>query len=133
MLTIHLSSITQWLHLHSNLGGWAAFIISFTESLAIIGFIIPGSVTMTALGIMAGSGLLPIWPIIICAIVGAIAGDGLSYYAGYYFKTKIPRIWPFNKHPNILLKGRYFITTHGKKKHFYRTIHWSSFELLCHL
>ena len=40
--------------------GFITFMLSFSESIAIIGSIVPGSVIMTAIGILVGSGILPL-------------------------------------------------------------------------
>ncbi len=119
MFHSHYTHITTWLHMHPHWGWLAAFIIAFSESLAVIGSIIPGSVTMTAIGILAGSGVLPIWSIIISAIFGAILGDGISYIGGYYLQDKTRRIWPFTRFPQILLKGEVFFVKHGGKSVFF--------------
>ena len=118
MLHLHSSELIQWLHANPKWGSIAAFIIAFAESIAIIGSIIPGSVTMTTIGILAGSGVFPLWSIIICGILGAILGDTVSYFIGLYFKAGIHRIWPFSRYPAILIKGQSFILKHGKKSVF---------------
>lgn len=118
MLHAHYEILIQWLHYHPHWGVVAAFLVAFTESVAIIGTIIPGSVTMTAIGTLAGSGTLPFWPIILLAILGAIIGDGLSYFTGYYFKDRIRMWWPFKQHPSILSSGEQFIHIHGGKSIF---------------
>jgi len=115
MVHLHYHLLTQWLHTHPHWGAVAAFVIAFSESLAVIGSIIPGSVTMTAIGILAGSGVLPIWTIIFCAIIGAIVGDGLSYLLGYYLKDNIQKYWPFSRYPQALTKGQSFFVKHGGK------------------
>jgi membrane protein DedA with SNARE-associated domain len=118
MLHEYYNLFTTWLHLHPNWGGFVAFIIAFSESIAIIGSIIPGSVTMTAIGVLAGSGVLPIWLTLICAIIGAIIGDGISYLIGYYYKNNLRKIWPFSKYPKILATGQKFFFQHGGKSVF---------------
>lgn len=113
-----LNSILQWLYVHPNAAGAATFIISSIESVAIIGTIIPGSLMMTAIGTLAGAGIIPLWSTIIWAILGAIVGDGISYWLGYYFKHDLHQIWPFRKYPYILLTGERFFYRHGGKSVF---------------
>src|SRR5690242_7956049 len=113
-----INSILQWLNTHPQTAGFATFIISAIESIAIIGTIIPGSVMMTAIGTLAGAGVIPLWPTMIWAILGAIAGDGVSYWLGHYFKDRIHDIWPFKQHPAILEKGELFFYKHGAKSVF---------------
>jgi membrane protein DedA with SNARE-associated domain/membrane-associated phospholipid phosphatase len=113
-----LSALLQWLNANPGLSGLGVFLISAAESVAIIGTIVPGSVMMTAIGTLAGAGVIPLWPTIIWAILGAIVGDGISYWLGYHFKDRIHDIWPFRKHPQVLKKGEQFFHKHGGKSVF---------------
>ncbi|MBU1927239.1 MAG: VTT domain-containing protein [Gammaproteobacteria bacterium] len=110
---IHYALFTNWLHLHPHWGGVAAFLIAFAESIAFIGTFIPGSITMMAIGILAGAGIIPVWVVLLFAILGAIAGDSCSYLLGYVFKGNLQKKWLFKKYPNILIKGEKFFEKHG--------------------
>src|SRR5689334_22450943 len=94
-----LSPILQWINVHPELAGLATFAISTAESVAIVGTIIPGSVMMTAIGTLAGMGVIPLWQTIAWAIMGAIVGDGISYWIGRKFNYRLPYHWPFRKYP----------------------------------
>jgi membrane protein DedA with SNARE-associated domain/membrane-associated phospholipid phosphatase len=114
--------ITHWLHLglnfvqaHPHLGFLFAFIISLAESLPIIGTIVPGSLTMTAVGTLIGTGALPFYTTIGWSIAGAFAGDYLGYFIGFRYHDKLRSHWPFKKHPQILDKGEEFFNRHGGK------------------
>lgn len=108
-----VSPLLQWLNAHPQLAGLVTFIISAGESVAIIGTIVPGSIMMTALGTLAGAGIIPLWPTIFWAIMGAIVGDGISYWIGHYFKDRLPHVWPFRNHPNLLISGETFVHKYG--------------------
>jgi membrane protein DedA with SNARE-associated domain/membrane-associated phospholipid phosphatase len=112
------SPLFQWLNTHPELAGLATFFISAAESVAIIGTIVPGSVMMTAIGALVGAGIIPFWLTMIWAILGAIVGDGISYWIGYYFKDDLNNIWPFRKHPTLLESGKGFFQKHGAKSVF---------------
>lgn len=107
--------LTNWLSLHPHYGGAIAFAIAFIESIAIVGTIVPGSVTMSFIGVLIGSGVIPISTTLLYAISGAFIGDGFSYFVGFYLKDKIEKIWPFSKHPKILTAGKDFFAKHGMK------------------
>lgn len=111
----YIQPLTAWLQQHPNWALFITFFISLTESLAIIGSIIPGSVTMTAIGILAGSGVLRVDYTLIAATFGAIAGDSLSYAIGYYYSEQMGDIWPFRKYPNWFIYGKEFFARHGGK------------------
>ncbi len=110
-----IQPLINWLHINPHWAWFFTFLISLSESLAILGAIIPGSVTMTAIGILAGSGVIRIDMTLIAAILGAICGDSISYAIGYFYKDKIPYIWPFSKYPNWLDYGKEFFSRHGGK------------------
>lgn len=112
-MTEFVSALLQWLNNHPHLAGLVTFIISAGESVAIIGTIVPGSITMTAIGTLAGAGIVPLWSTIGWAILGAIVGDGISYWLGYYFKDRIKTFWPFRNYPSILGSGEKFFHRYG--------------------
>ncbi len=113
-----LKPFLGWLQAHTVLSLFLVFIISLFESLAFVGLLVPGSLLMTAAGILVGIKVLPVWPTLIAAILGAIAGDGLSYRIGLYFKDSIHNTWPFKRYPRFLLKGEEFFVAHGGKSVF---------------
>lgn len=115
IFTDYIQPITLWLHTHPHWAIVLTLIISFTESLAIIGSIIPGSVTMTAIGILAGSGVMRIDLTLFAATLGAIIGDSTSYLLGYAFSDRLPHFWPFSRYPDWLTYGKKYFARHGGK------------------
>lgn len=110
--------LVEWLNANPELAGLGTFLISASESIAIIGTIIPGSVMMTAIGALMGAGIIPFWSTLLWATLGAIAGDGVSYWLGYHFKDHIYDIWPFKQYPKILQSGEVFFRKHGSMSVF---------------
>src|SRR3990167_6835270 len=113
-----ISLILQWINDHPQLAGLAVFLISTAESVAIIGTIIPGSIMMTAIGALAGAGIISLWSTLVWAILGAIVGDGISYWFGFHFKERLPHVWPFRRYPTVLKSGEAFFLKHGGKSVF---------------
>lgn len=111
----YIQPLTNWLHINPHWSLFIAFIVSLTESLAIIGSLVPGSITMTAIGILAGSGIMRIDLTLLAATLGAICGDSLSYFLGYVYSDRLTEIWPFKKYPNLLNYGKDFFSKHGGK------------------
>lgn len=118
MLIDQLKPFFDWLHIHPHWGGFFVFLISFGESIALFGLLVPGSVVMTAIGALMGAGILPIYPMLSWAIVGAVLGDIFSFCLGAYFHQNIRNIWPFNRYPGVLIKGEAFFARHGGKSVF---------------
>lgn len=92
-----------------------AFLVAFLESLPIIGTIVPGSITMTAVGVMIGAGLIPGYLTLAIASMGAFLGDLIGFGSGRIFKDRIRTVWPFRKHPKIITMSEAFIEKHGGK------------------
>ncbi len=103
-----------------SFGVWGyaiAFIIAFSESLALIGAFIPGTILIVVFGFLAAHGDLNVWTLIIVSAVGAILGDSTSYFLG----TKGTRL--FNRENRILNishleKGRQFFARYGDRSIF---------------
>src|SRR5690242_10540699 len=112
-MTDIVSPLLQWLNANPEWAGMATFMISAAESVAIIGTLVPGSITMTAIGALAGAGIIPLWATILWAILGAIVGDGISYWIGHYFKNGLRKIWPFKNNLVLLKHGERFVHKHG--------------------
>lgn len=81
-------------------------IVSFLESLALIGLLLPGIVLMTALGTLIGQGKIGFYPSCIAGIIGCLLGDWISYYIGWAFKNWIHNLYLFKKHNVILEKTK---------------------------
>ncbi|MGL5445911.1 MAG: VTT domain-containing protein [Rhabdaerophilum sp.] len=119
------SFVTDYIQPLFNFAGenvWLVALIVFaaalSESIVLIGAIIPGTAIILAAAAIVGASHLSIWPILIAAIVGAIAGDGISYWMGHHYKHRIVRIWPFSRYPGLLAKGDAYFESHGGKSVF---------------
>ncbi|MDR3442339.1 MAG: VTT domain-containing protein [Legionella sp.] len=115
LLVDYVQPLTNWLQTHPHWALLITFLISLSESLAIIGSIVPGSITMTAIGILAGSGIMRIDLTLLAAILGAVAGDSISYAIGYVYSERLVEMWPFRKYPTWLQYGKDFFAVHGGK------------------
>src|ERR1700738_5641097 len=104
-----LQPMMEFLRLHPYLGLLVTFGIAFIESLPLLGTLFPGSVTMTAIGVLIGATVLPGIPTFFAAIFGAFLGDCLGFWLGYRYHAKIRSIWPFNKMGKWLNYGEKFL------------------------
>ncbi len=115
MIEQYAQSLAQYLQNHPNLGGLFTFVIAFLESLPVIGTVIPGSVTMSAVGVLVGTGILPLGFTLFWAVLGAFLGDLLGYGCGIYYNERLRNMWPFKKRPKWLELGRTYFQKHGGK------------------
>jgi len=98
--------------------GWAylgVFLVALTESLAIVGLVVPGAVMMVGTGALIAAGALDFWPACLWAITGAVIGDGLNYWLGRHYRERLTSLWPFTRYPDSLANGVRFFQQYGGK------------------
>lgn len=111
----YIQPLMDYLRIHPLEGMFFAFIIAFLESLPLLGTVFPGSVTMTAIGALIGSGVLPPVPTCLFAFLGALCGDCVGFWVGHRYHEKIRRLWPFKKFSKYLAYSETFFAKHGGK------------------
>lgn len=118
-MELHIAQpFIHFLNQNPHYAGLIAAAITFFESLAVIGTLIPGSVTLTTMGGLIGSGTIPATSTILYIGMGAFLGDFISYGLGRHYKSHITSVWPFTRYPKLLNKSRHFCKKHGGKSIF---------------
>lgn len=108
-----VAAVQHWLIANP---GWVIACIaavSFIESFALLGIVVPGIVILGAASFAAGTADLPIAGCLVAAFAGAVSGDGVSYLLGRIFHADIKRAWPFRKRPEWIANGEVFFARHG--------------------
>ncbi|GGJ97258.1 bifunctional DedA family/phosphatase PAP2 family protein [Pseudomonas matsuisoli] len=94
-----LQSINTWLSSHPEWLGVTLFLAAFVECLAIAGLIVPGTVLLFAVGVLAGNGVLGLGETLLLAFAGGLAGDIVSYLLGRRFHQNIRGLPVLRQHP----------------------------------
>lgn len=118
MMTSLVSSIIEFLTAHPHVAYLAVFLLALSESIPIIGVVMPGTAVIVALSTLVPSGVLLLWPLLVAATLGAIASDGLSFWLGHRYHREILGFWPLNRHPELIQRSEAFFTRHGDKSVF---------------
>ena len=86
-----IETTAQWLVSHNLQVPLFALLIllAFAEAAAFIGFALPGETSLLIGGVLAHEKVWPVWLFLICAIIGAIAGDSVGYEVGKHFGPEI--------------------------------------------
>jgi undecaprenyl-diphosphatase len=100
----------------------AIFLSAAAESLAFVGLLWPGTMLMLVAGALAATGVLSLRTTLLIAMLGAVAGDGISYWLGRRYRDRLRVLWPFSRYPEMLSHGEAFFRRHGGK-----SIFWSRF------
>lgn len=108
-----IDSLTQWLAGHPLSILTAIALLSFFESLALVGIVVPGVALLLAAATAAGSTGIPVWQVLAAGFTGAVVGDGISFLLGYHYHHVIRRVPPFSTHPHWIDKGERFFQRYG--------------------
>jgi membrane protein DedA with SNARE-associated domain/membrane-associated phospholipid phosphatase len=70
------------------MGAWApvlVFLLAAGESAAFLGLFLPGEVAVILGGVIAGTGIVPLWVMMPIAVLGAVIGDSVGFWLGKRF------------------------------------------------
>ena len=82
-----LAHLSDWF-VHSEYTCLAMVLLMALESAPVIGFFLPGSLLLIAIGSLTGAGLGNFIAMLACTSIGAIIGDSLSYWLGRLGRTE---------------------------------------------
>jgi len=95
------------------------FLVSFAESIPIVGLIIPGSTIVVLAGFLVLHGKCTLLFLMLVTTAGALLGDLLSFWLGYRYGTKLLKIRSFQKHHSVVKRTEHFFVEHGGKSIFF--------------
>jgi undecaprenyl-diphosphatase len=108
-----LDSLSAWLTANPEWLGLAVFLIACTECLAIAGILVPGTLLLFAVAVLAGNGALSLGATLALAYCGGLLGDLLSYAIGRYFHQDIRRLPGLRHHPQWLFGAEVYFQRYG--------------------
>ena len=113
-----LQYLLNWISLHPVAFSIAVFFIALMESLVVLGLLIPGAALLFGAGALMATGTLPIVPMMLSTIAGAIVGDLISFLLGQHYHQRLRVIWPFRRYPVLVNRGVDFFVRNGGKSVF---------------
>ncbi|MFZ1468320.1 MAG: phosphatase PAP2 family protein, partial [Paracoccaceae bacterium] len=117
-MTQLLAQFVDFLGAHQALTVFIAFLVAFAEALLILGLFVPSTTVLVGIGTLIGLGKMSFLPVFAATVLGAIAGDALSFWAGVHWKDRIRTFWPFSRYTDLMAKGEGFVARHGGKSIF---------------
>tara|TARA_R110000851_G_scaffold333421_1_gene512935 strand:- start:63455 stop:64087 length:633 start_codon:yes stop_codon:yes gene_type:complete len=108
-----VNQLTQFIHANQEWTGLILGLMTMGESLLIVGIAIPATAIMLVVGGLIGSGTVEPLPVIGWGILGAIIGDGISYYIGRWLGPQIIHRWPLNRQKRAVARARLFFYKYG--------------------
>ncbi|MCY1412472.1 Inner membrane protein YabI [compost metagenome] len=108
-----LDGMTGWLTANPQWLGLAVFVVACVECLAIAGIIVPGTVLLFAIAVLAGSGALTLGETLLLGYLGGMLGDAVSYFLGRRFHQNIRRLPLLRHHPEWIGSAESYFQRYG--------------------
>ena len=109
-MTSYFERLVDFVGAHPHLSFLAVFLLALSEAVPVIGTVVPGSTFILAISSTAG--IMP-WALLVAAVLGAIAGDGFSFWLGHRYQRQILSGWPLNRFPWLIERSAQFIRKYG--------------------
>lgn len=108
-----LTALNSWLAENPQWLGLSLFLVACLECLAIIGLLMPGTVLIFAIAVLAGSGTLSLGETLLLGYAGGLLGDLLSYALGRRYHQNIRSIRGLRDHPEWLTRAELYFDRYG--------------------
>ena len=112
-MTSYFSALVDFVSAHSHYAHIAIFMLALSEAIPVVGTVVPGSTLIIAISALATDANANPWILLIAATVGAIVGDGLSFWFGQHYRQRILRTWPLRQYPQFIGRSESLIAQYG--------------------
>ncbi len=118
MVSDAVEIIIGFLRTYPHVAYIAVFLLALSESIPVIGAIVPGSAIIIGLSALVPGGVLMLWPLLAAATLGAIVGDGVAFWLGRSHRDTVLQSRWLRRYPAVIDKTRAFFDKHGDKSVF---------------
>ena len=109
----YYSALVEFASAHSHYAHGMIFVLALSEAIPVVGTFVPGSTLILAISALAANANANSWLLLAAACLGAIAGDGLSFWVGQQYSREILGAWPINRYPHFIAHSEKFIARYG--------------------
>ncbi|KAA1054086.1 DedA family protein [Azospirillum argentinense] len=103
----------HFLERHHNWAGPVVAVLAFCESVVLVGLAVPATALMIMFGTLLGLGIIDPVPVVAGAVLGAIAGDAVSYSLGRWLGPAVVYRRPLSRYRGEVAKSRLFFRRYG--------------------
>ena len=112
-MTSYFERLVDFVGAHPQLSFLAVFLLALSEAVPVVGTVVPGSTLILAISALATAAGITPWVLLVAAVLGAIAGDGFSFWLGHHYHRQILSGWPLNQFPWLIERSAQFIRKYG--------------------
>ncbi|MCF7201144.1 bifunctional DedA family/phosphatase PAP2 family protein [Pseudomonas oligotrophica] len=108
-----LEPLTAWLGANPQWLGLALVVVACLECLAVVGLLVPGTVLVLGIAVLAGNGVLTLGETLLLGFIGGLLGDLLSYALGRRYHRGIRGLPGLRRHPEWLAGAEAYFARYG--------------------
>ena len=108
-----INQAAEFIRANSQWAGALICLLTFGESMFIIGVMLPATAILLMAGGLVGAGTLPMISTLLWGYTGAIIGDALSYQIGCWMGPSVLRCRILKSHRRSIAKARLFFYRYG--------------------
>lgn len=108
-----IAQAAEFIRNNSQWAGVVICLLTFGESMFIVGVMIPATALLLMAGGLVGTGTLPLLSTLLWGFAGAIIGDALSYQIGKWMGPSVLRSRILDKQRRNIAKARLFFYRYG--------------------
>ena len=112
-MSSYFASMIDVVSAHPYYAYSAIFLAALSEAIPLVGTVVPGSTLVVAISALAAGAGANSWLMLVAATVGAIVGDGVSFWLGQRYHREILSSWPLDRYPKVIERSNRFITRFG--------------------
>jgi len=101
-MTSYFATMIDFVSAHPYYAYSAIFLAALSEAIPVVGTVVPGSTLVVAISALATGASANSWLMLVAATVGAIVGDGVSFWLGQRYHREILCSWPLNRYPRFI-------------------------------
>ncbi|WP_370307086.1 VTT domain-containing protein [Sinimarinibacterium flocculans] len=108
-----LQESLAWVNAHPHWALVLLFAFAFLDALFVVGVFVPAGLALFAAGALVAFGTLDLGLTVCVAALGAVCGDGLSFWLGRHYGERLFSSALLRRYPEALANGRHFFARHG--------------------
>ncbi len=108
-----IAAVVALVTAHRMLAVLAAFAGAVVEAVPVLGMFVPGTPILMAVASAATLAGMPMLPIVLAAVSGAVLGDGIAFWLGAHYQNHIRTVRPFSRRPGLLPRAECFFARYG--------------------
>jgi membrane protein DedA with SNARE-associated domain len=112
-MTSYLSGVIDYVGAYPQYAIIAVFLLAWSEAIPIVGTVVPGSTLIIGISALATGADIAAAYLVLAATLGAIAGDGSSFWVGMRYHRELLLRWPMTRYPRLIAHSEAFIRKYG--------------------